>query len=182
MSENVVYDFYAECNLPVIILNPSLPLGPHDIKPTPTGMMVKDFLQSKSNKVTFIDGGFNFVHVKDVARIHVLALKQGRIGERYIIGNANLSLADFYRALRLYKPDVKLVKVPYFMALLFSFIHSIIKSITRGEPKVTPRGVQLSRKKMFYDNKKVKEDFSYEFIPFEKAIQDSVAWFSSKCK
>ena len=180
LAENVVHNFYCEYNLPVIILNPSLPLGPYDVKPTPTGMMVKDFLLS--NKVAFIDGGFNFVHVKDVARIHVLALKQGKVGEKYIVGNTNLSLANFYKALRSYKPDVKLIQVPYFMALLFSFMHSIIKDVIGGKPKVTPRGIQLSRKKMYYNNEKVKKDFSYEFIPFEKALQDSVAWFSAKHK
>lgn len=177
LAENIVHKFYTESNLPVIILNPSLPLGSYDIKPTPTGLMVKDFLQSDS--VSFIDGGFNFVHVKDVAQIHVLALKLGRLGEKYIIGNANLDLIDFYQKLQQYKPKVKLIKVPYLVALFFSFIHSNIRRLAGKEPKVTPRGVQLSKKKMFYNNEKVKRDFSYRFIPIEIAIQESIDWFSS---
>ena len=178
LAERVVCDFLEKYSIPVVILNPSLPLGSYDKKPTPTGMMVKSFLDSK--RISFIDGGFNFVHVKDVAKLHVLALKSGNVGEKYIVGNANLDLESFYKLLQPYNPQVRLAKVPYVLALLFSFLHAVIEKLKGNIPYVTPRGVQLSRKKMFYDNTKVKETFGYEFIPIQDAIQDSVMWFFNK--
>lgn len=177
LAENVVWKYHEQDNIPAIILNPSLPLGYYDIRPTSTGMMVKSFL--RATKKVYINGGFNFVHVDDVAKAHVLAITTGRIGERYIIGGTNLTLKEFYQKLQKYKQSTKIVKVPYYVALLGAWLNVVFRTLLkRKQPSITPRGVQLSRKKMFYDTTKSQKELGIRYTPIDKAIHDSVEWFS----
>lgn len=177
IAEDIVRKYYNDHNMPVIILNPSLPLGYYDFRPTPTGMMVKSFLSSK--KKMFINGGFNFVHVDDVAKSHVLAISNGRLGEKYIIGNENLSLKIFYEKMQKYRPNVKIVQIPYLVALLGAWIDVVCSLFTNKQPSITPQAVQLSRKKMFYDTSKSQKELGIKYTPIDMAIQDSIKWFSN---
>lgn len=177
MAENIVIDYYERYDIPAIILNPSLPLGKYDFKPTSTGMMVKSFLESK--KQMYINGGFNFVHVNDVAKSHILALSKGRIGEKYIIGNENLLLRDFYRRLQKYNLDAKIIQIPYGIALFAAWLNTICCYVKGKQPSITHKGVQLSKKKMFYNNAKSRNELGVQYTPIEQAIEDSVTWF--KC-
>lgn len=175
LAEEIVLRYYMEYAIPVVILNPSLPLGAYDFKPTSTGMMIKSFLNS-SMKI-YINGGFNFVHVNDVAKAHILALQRGRTGQKYIIGNENLLLKEFYQKLLKYKPDTKIKQVPYFVALLGAWVAVMFGLLTKKQPVVTPRVVQLSGKKMFYDTSKSQEELGIKYTSVDEAIKDSVNWF-----
>ncbi len=179
LAEDIVWSFFKKYNIPVIVLNPSLPLGYYDIRPTSTGMMVKNFLSSKQQ--VYINGGFNFVHVKDVAKAHLLAINRGRIGEKYIIGHENMELCDFYKILQQYNRGIMLKEIPYFFAYLGSFFVAFLSYIRGKEPSVTPRGVQLSKKKMFYNSIKSQKELGLVYTPIEEAIKDSVEWFKKQC-
>lgn len=178
LSEKIVFEYFNQYSLPVIILNPSLPLGNFDFKPTSTGAMVESFIKTK--KVIYINGGFNFVHVEDVAKAHLLAINRGTIGERYIIGNANMELVEFYRRLCKIFPKNKITQIPYLIALSFSYLIVFYSFLRRKEPEITPQGVMLSRKKMFYDNTKSKRDLGLDYRPIDEALKESVNWFNFK--
>jgi dihydroflavonol-4-reductase len=125
LAENVVIDYFRKYDIPVIILNPSLPLGKYDFKPTSTEMMVKSFIDSKVKAC--INGGFNFVHVDDVAKAHRLCIDKGRIGERYIIGNENISLKGLYEKIQIYVPEGKRINIPYPVALVGAGANVLIR-------------------------------------------------------
>jgi dihydroflavonol-4-reductase len=162
--------------LDVVFVHPSTPVGPGDHKPTPTGKIIVDFLNSKMP--AYIDTGLNIVHVKDVARGHLLALERGRTGEKYILGNRNLSLAQIFSILEsisgLPAPRVRL---PHKPVLYLAGVLGLVSKITRTEPLIPYEGVKMAAKRMFFDPSKAVSELGLPQTPVETALADAVAWF-----
>ena len=175
-SEQAVLDLVRSESLPAVIVNPAAPVGPRDIKPTPTGRMIRD---AASGRIpAYIDTGLNVVHVDDVAEGHALALERGRIGERYILGGENLVLRELLTLVanvagrsppRIALPIGPLVPVAAAMETLARF--------TGIEPLVTRDHLKMARKRMFYSSAKATEELGYQPRPVRQAVEDAVAWF-----
>lgn len=168
---------YAERGLPVVIVNPSFPVGPWDSKPTPSGQVIVNFLRGRIP--AYVDTGVNVVDVEDVAMGHLLAAEQGRVGERYILGHVNLTLAEMFQLLE----EVSGVKaprtrVPYSVAYLSACVSELVaRTITHKPPFVTLAGVKLSRKRMFFDPTKAVRELGFPQTPAIEAFDKAVRWF-----
>ena len=177
-AEEVVRELARERGLPVVIVNPSTPVGPRDIKPTPTGRLIVE--AARGQMPAFVDTGLNIVHVDDVAEAHLAAAAKGRIGERYILGGQNMSLAEILaevaqavgrRAPRLRVPQAALFPV--------AFGAELAARITGREPFITLDGVRMSRKKMFFTSEKASRELGYKPRPAREGIADAVSWFQA---
>ncbi|QHI95424.1 NAD-dependent epimerase/dehydratase family protein [Aristophania vespae] len=178
-AEQLVLKMAKEEGLPVIIVNPSTPIGPRDIKPTPTGQMIWDCVRKRMP--AYVDTGLNIVHVDDVAEGHVLALERGKLGEKYILGGDNLMLGDFF-ALISREADIAPPKIKLNQSLLYP-VALISEGLARAfkiEPRVTREMLAMSRKLMFFSSDKAKKDLNYTPRPAEEAVADAVAWFKKK--
>jgi dihydroflavonol-4-reductase len=165
--------------LDVVIVNPSTPVGERDIKPTPTGRIILDFLKEKFP--AYVDTGLNLVDVTDCARGHLLALEKGRSGERYILGGENLTLKQILDKLAaitgLPSPTIK---VPYFVALATGAIDETFTGRIRGrEPRATIDSVRMGRKKMFVSSAKAERELGWKSSPVDGALRRAVDWFKS---
>lgn len=163
--------------LDVVIVNPSTPVGERDIKPTPTGRIILDFLKKKFP--AYVDTGLNLVDVTDCARGHLLALEKGRSGERYILGGENLTLKQILDKLAaitgLPSPTIK---VPYFVALATGVIDETFTGRIRGrEPRATIDSVRMGRKKMFVSSAKAERELGWKPSPADNALRRAVEWF-----
>jgi dihydroflavonol-4-reductase len=161
----------------VIILNPTTPIGPQDIKPTPTGRIVVDFLNRKFP--AYVDTGLNLVDVAEVARAHAAALKKGRSGERYILGGENLTLKQILDKMSaitgLPSPTMK---VPHAVAMIFAFFDETITGRILGrEPRATVEAVRMGRKKMFASSAKAQRELDFRIVPVYEALRAAIAWF-----
>jgi dihydroflavonol-4-reductase len=168
----------ARAGLPIIIVNPSAPVGPRDVKPTPTGQFIVDFLNRKLP--AFIETGLNWVHVRDVAAGHVLAAEKGNIGERYILGNGqgNWTMEETLRVLQeLTGIPAPKMKLPRWMAIAAGHINETISSVTRRPPKIPLAGVQMARHKMWFDPGKAVRELDLPQTPPRQALADAVEWF-----
>jgi dihydroflavonol-4-reductase len=175
VAEEVAREFAAR-GAPVVIVNPSAPVGPWDVKPTPTGQMIVDFLRGKM--VASLDTGLNIAHVRDVARGHILAAERGRIGERYVLGHANLSLLEIFRALaRLTGLPAPRFRVPYALAWLAAAGMEGVARLTGGAPAVPLTAVRMARKRMFFSADKAVRELGLSQTPAERALGDAVQWF-----
>ncbi|MFQ6117736.1 MAG: hopanoid-associated sugar epimerase, partial [Candidatus Bipolaricaulia bacterium] len=148
LAERVALEFSKE--LPVVIVNPSFPVGPYDIKPTPTGQVIVDFLNRKMP--AYMETGMNVVAVEDVGVGHLLAAERGKVGERYILGGENLTMRELLTLLAEITglPAPKL-RLPYYPILALSYINAAICALTGTAPRMTPETIRLSRHYMFYD-------------------------------
>jgi dihydroflavonol-4-reductase len=163
--------------LDVVIVNPSTPLGAHDVKPTPTGDIVLRFLQDRMP--AYVHTGLNLIDVEDVARGHILAWQKGRTGERYILGNQNLTLKEMLQRLAAVtgKPAPR-IAVPHFIPLAVAFIDELILARYCGKiPQVAFDSVQMSRKAMYYDAAKAVQELGLPQQPIEHAMEKAVRWF-----
>jgi dihydroflavonol-4-reductase len=162
--------------LPLVIVNPSTPVGMLDIKPTPTGRIIVDFLNRKMP--AYLDTGLNIIDVEDCARGHVLAAVKGRIGEKYILGNENLTLQRIFAMLEeitgLPAPRVRL---PYTPILIAAYINEAISRCTGKEPLIPLAGVQMARKFMFFDSTKAVRELGLPQRPAGEALRKAVVWF-----
>jgi dihydroflavonol-4-reductase len=161
----------------VVVVNPTTPVGEQDIKPTPTGRIILDFLKRKFP--AYVDTGLNLVDVTECARGHVAALERGKSGERYILGGENLTLKQILDQLAaitgLSSPTVKL---PYFFAFAAAAVDETITGrILNREPRVTIDAVRMGRKKMFASSAKAERDLGWKLIPAENALRRAVEWF-----
>ena len=161
----------------VMILNPTTPIGAQDIKPTPTGRIVVDFLNKKFP--AYVDTGLNLVDVSEVARMHAVALEQGRPGERYILGGENLTLKQILDKMSaitgLPSPTMK---VPHGVAMVFAFFDEIITGRIRGkEPRATVEAVRMGQKKMFASSAKAQRELGFQIIPVYSALRAAIDWF-----
>ncbi len=167
---------YAARGLPVVIVNPSNPIGPWDVKPTPTGQMVVDFLEGRMFGT--LDTGLNLVHVADVARGHILAAQKGRVGEKYILGHRNCSLAEIFAMLaRITGLPAPRVRVPYSLIWLVALCLEGVARLTGKPPRVPLTGVRMARKHMYFDAAKAVRELGIPQTPIERALGDAVDWF-----
>jgi len=168
----------AEKGLPVVIVNPSAPVGPRDVKPTPTGQVIVDFLNRKMP--AYLDTGLNWVHVRDVAAGHLLAAEKGRIGERYILGHSegNWTMREAFAVLEQISgiPAPKL-RVPYALALGAAYIDETLSRFTHQPPKAPLAGVRMAKHKMFFNPAKAIRELGLPQTPPRQALADAVAWF-----
>jgi len=167
-----------EDGLPAVIVNPSTPIGPRDIKPTPTGRII---VEAASGRMpAFVDTGLNLVHVDDVATGHLFALEKGRIGERYILGGENVVLRDMLAKVAQLSgraaPTVRLPRVPLYPLAVGA---ETVAMFTRKEPMLTVDALRMARYHMFYSSAKAKAELGYSARPYEQALADAIAWFRS---
>ncbi len=177
LAEQIVLRYVRE-GLPVVIVNPSTPVGVADIKPTPTGKIIVDFLNGKIP--AYVDTGLNIVDVDDVAKGHLLAAAQGRIGEKYILGNENLTLRQLFALLSdLTGLAAPRFKAPYLLSLGVAYLDAAAARLIPGrEPFVPPVGVRLSKKKMFFTPAKAIRELGIPQTPVREALAKAVRWFS----
>ena len=177
LAEEAVRQFARESRLPVVIVNPSTPVGPGDIKPTPTGRMV---LQAAAGRMpAYVDTGLNFVHVDDVARGHLLALERGTPGERYVLGGCNMTLKELLDELAsITGHPAPRIRIPYRMVLPVAYAAEALARLSKGrEPFVTVDGVRLSSKKMFFRDDKARRELGHNPGPVRRGLEDAVDWF-----
>lgn len=161
----------------VVIVNPTTPVGERDIKPTPTGRIVIDFLKKKFP--AYVDTGLNLVDVKQCALGHIAALEKGRSGERYILGGENLTLKEILDKLAAITglPSPR-VKVPYILALATGVVDEIVTGRIRGRvPRATIDAVRMGRKKMFASSAKAERELGWNVVPVDDALRRAVEWF-----
>ena len=167
---------FVERGVPLVIVNPSTPVGALDIKPTPTGKIIVDFLNRRMP--AYLDTGLNIIDVEDCARGHILAARHGRIGEKYVLGNENLTLRDIFAMLqeiaRLPAPKVRL---PYTPILLAAYVNEACSFLTGKEPLIPLAGVQMARKFMYFDSSKAVRELGLPQSPVIEALRKAVDWF-----
>jgi dihydroflavonol-4-reductase len=178
LAEAEVKKLARELGIAVIIVNPSTPVGPGDIKPTPTGRIIVD--AASGRMPAYVDTGLNFVHVDDVAGGHLLALERGRPGERYILGGTNMSLKNALTEIAFIagrKPPR--VRLPHSLVLAVAAAAEGWSLITRKEPRVNLTGARLSCKKMYFSIEKARRELGYTARPVKEGFRDAVNWFRS---
>jgi dihydroflavonol-4-reductase len=176
LAEAAVRDLVASRGLPAVIVNPSTPIGPRDVKPTPTGRLV---IEAASGRMpAFVDTGLNLVHVDDVAAGHLLAEARGRAGERYILGGENLSLANILREIaRLSGRKAPTIEVPVAAVWPVAVVAEAYGRITEREPFVTFDGLRMAKKKMFFTSAKAEGELGYRRRPAAQGLADAIQWF-----
>jgi dihydroflavonol-4-reductase len=177
-AEAAVTALIAERGLPAVIVNPSTPVGPGDVKPTPTGRLIVEAARGKMPG--YVDTGLNIVHVDDVAAGHLLAAEHGAVGERYILGGENLALAELLSEIAAAvgrRPPM--LKIPYGVILPIAIGAELVARVTGREPFVTLDGARMSRKKMYFSSAKAMRELGYAPRPAREAIIDAVAWFDA---
>lgn len=179
MAEVEVRRMTAEDGLPVVIVNPSTPIGPRDVKPTPTGRLIVE--AAAGRMPAYVDTGLNVVHVEDVAEGHMLAYEKGRVGERYVLGGEDMTLSAILgeiAALTDRRPPK--VKLPHGAVLPLAYAAEAWSRLTGGEPFVTVDGVRMSRKQMFFSSAKARVELGYRPRPASEALKDAVAYFRER--
>jgi dihydroflavonol-4-reductase len=175
MAEQVALEF-AAAGLPVVIVNPTAPIGDHDIKPTPTGRIVLDFL--KGDMPAFIDTGLNVVDARDVARGQLLACELGRPGERYILGSENLTLAQILAKLAVIAGrPAPTVRLPYAVAYAAGVVSTAWARVTGKPPRAPLDAVRMARRKMWVSHTKAARELGFQPGPAEGALSRAVEWF-----
>jgi dihydroflavonol-4-reductase len=177
LAERTALEF-AAAGFPVMIVNPTAPVGDHDIKPTPTGKIVLDFL--KGDMPAFIDTGLNVVDARDVAAGHLLACERGRPGERYILGGENLTLEQIFSKLAaITSRPAPRVKLPYAMAYAAGVASTAWAGISGKPPRAPLDAVRMARKKMFVSHAKAVRELGFAPGPAEGALRRAVEWFQA---
>lgn len=177
LAERAVTDLVREAGLPAVIVNPSTPVGPRDVKPTPTGRMILDAARGRTP--AYVDTGLNIVHVDDVAEGHWLAFGKGRPGERYVLGGENLSLKEiFTRIATLSRHAPPRVRLPH--AVLYPVAYAAegwVRLRGHGRPLVTVDELRMSKKWMFFSSNKARRELGYRPRPAQEALSDALDWF-----
>ncbi|MPM12630.1 Aurachin B dehydrogenase [bioreactor metagenome] len=162
--------------VPVVIVNPTLVIGVNDVKPTPSGQMIIDV--ARQNMPGYIDGGVNLIDVEDVAKGHILAAKKGRVGERYLFGNRNITVQDYlFLIARIAGVKPPSLKLPYPVALALGHLFECTSSITQKPPMVTASEVRIGRMREWYDCSKAVNELGLPQTPIEETIQKALNWF-----
>ncbi len=178
LAEAEVLKMHAEDGLPVVVVNPSAPLGPGDIKPTPTGRLVVE--AAKGKIPAYVNAGLNIVHVDDVAAGHLMALEKGQLGEKYVLGSENLTLKEILTLItQAAGKRPPMFQVPHGMALPVAYISELWAGLVTGkEPFTTVDGVNMSKKPMYFSSQKAITELGYAPRPAKDAVVDSVRWFA----
>ncbi|GGC62159.1 hopanoid-associated sugar epimerase [Chelatococcus reniformis] len=162
--------------LPAVIVHPSTPVGPRDIKPTPTGRIIVE--AAAGRMPGFIDTGLNLAHVDDIAAGHLAALERGRIGERYILGGENVSLGDMLADIaRLVGRKPPTLRIPRLAVYPVAYGAELVARLRGVEPFVTVDGLRMARHHMFFDDGKARRELGYVSRPYREGLADAVAWF-----
>jgi dihydroflavonol-4-reductase len=169
----------ARAGLSVVIVNPSTPVGPGDVKPTPTGQVVLD--AACGRMPAYVDTGLNIVHVDDVARGHLLAFERGVAGERYILGGEDMSLREILAVIaRLVGRAPPRVRLPYAAVLPIAYVAEALSGLSGRTGRITLEGVRMSRKRMFFSSVKAQRELGYAWRPPVEAFADAVQWFRER--
>jgi dihydroflavonol-4-reductase len=176
VAERLVEAMVAERRLPAVIVNPSTPIGPRDVRPTPTGRII---IEAAAGRMpAYVDTGLNLVHVDDVAAGHLLALEKGRIGERYILGGQDVLLGDMLaeiaRQTGRWAPKLRL---PRRLIFPVAYAAEAVAHFTGREPFVTTTGLRLAKDRMFFTSAKAERELSYRARPYSEAVAEAIAWF-----
>jgi dihydroflavonol-4-reductase len=175
-AERAVLELAARESLPVVVVDPAAPVGPRDIKPTPTGKMVLD--TAAGRVPAYIDTGLNIVHVDDVGEGHALALERGRIGERYILGGENMLLKDILALICAVAGRAPpRIRLPESLVWPVAWAMEKTAPLTGIAPLMTRDHLKMARKKMFYSSAKAEAELGYKARPARAAVEDAVAWF-----
>jgi dihydroflavonol-4-reductase len=176
LAEAVVRDLVQARGLPAVIVNPSTPVGPRDVKPTPTGRLI---VEAASGRMpAYVDTGLNIVHVDDVARGHLLAEQKGRVGERYILGGENLTLGEILRLVaNLVGRRPPNIQVPAALVWPVAVVEETIGRLFGREPFATREGLRMARHKMFFSSTKAERELGYDPRPAREGLADAIAWF-----
>jgi dihydroflavonol-4-reductase len=176
VAERLVEGMVAREGLPAVIVNPSTPIGPRDVKPTPTGRILVEAANGKMP--AFVDSGLNLVHVDDVAAGHILAAEKGRIGERYILGGQDATLAqmlaDIAALLGRKPPRVELPRAPIYP---LAWLAERWAGVTGREPFLTLDSLRMAKHRMFYSSAKAERELGYRARPYGEALRDALDWF-----
>ncbi|MBV9076453.1 MAG: NAD-dependent epimerase/dehydratase family protein [Methylobacteriaceae bacterium] len=175
-AERAVERLVAERGLPAVIVNPSTPIGPRDIKPTPTGRVI---VEAASGRLPgYVDTGLNLVHVDDVAAGHLLALERGRVGERYILGGEDVLLSQMLADIAgLVDRRAPTLRFPRRAIWPVAVAAEALAQVTGREPLVTRDALRMARYHMFFDDAKAREELGYTSRPYREALADAIAWF-----
>jgi len=176
VAERLVEQMVRNNGLPAVIVNPSTPIGPRDIKPTPTGRII---VEAATGKIpAFVDTGLNLVHVDDVATGHLLALEKGHIGESYVLGGEDVSLREMLAVIAgqvgRKPPTINLPRTPLYP---IAWIAEAIARVTGKEPFVTADALKMAKYHMFFSSEKAKRELGYAARPYREALVDALAWF-----
>src|SRR5262245_36634713 len=176
MAESLVVDMVASRRLPAVIVNPSTPIGPRDVRPTPTGDII---VRAASGRMpVFVETGLNFVHVDDVAEGHVAALERGRIGERYILGGENVSLLTLLTDIaEIVGGRPPRLKVPRAAVYPLAMGAELFARMTGRAPFATRDGLRMSKRYMYFVDTKARRDLGYVSRPYREGVADAIAWF-----
>jgi dihydroflavonol-4-reductase len=178
-AERLVEDMVRRHALPAVIVNPSTPIGPRDARPTPTGRIIVE--AANGRMPAFVDSGLNLVHVDDVARGHLLAFERGRIGERYILGGEDLSLADMLGTIAgMVGRRPPTIRLPRAALMPFAWINEQLARLTGKEPFLTQDGLRMAAHHMFYSSAKAERELGYRARPYENAVADAIRWFRAQ--
>jgi dihydroflavonol-4-reductase len=175
-AERLVEAMIQRDGLPAVIVNPSTPIGPRDVRPTPTGRII---VEAASGRMpAFVDTGLNLAHVDDVAAGHIVALERGRIGERYILGGDNVFLADMLADIaRLVGRRPPKIKLPQTMLYPIAYGAEFLAKLRGVEPFITMDGLRMARHHMFFDDSKARRELGYVSRPYVEGLADAIAWF-----
>jgi len=175
LAERKAESFLAK-GLQLVIVNPSTPVGPFDIKPTPTGKIIVDFVSRRMP--AYLETGLNLIAVEDCARGHILAAEKGRIGEKYILGNENLMLDEIFEMLsRISGVPKPRFCLPYGPILVAAWVNEAFSTITGREPMIPLSGVRMAKKLMFFSPKKARMELVFETTPVYNALERALGWF-----
>lgn len=178
MAEQVVQRITDEHKLPVVIVNPSTPIGPRDIKPTPTGRIVLDTLCGRMP--AYVNTGLNIAHADDIAHGHLLAYAKGTPGERYILGGENMTLLQILQTIdEISGKRTKRFNLPVKLVLPAAWVMEKMAIVTRVEPRATMDSVRMAEKKMFYSSEKAVRELGYQYRPATEALEDAMNWFQT---
>lgn len=178
LAEQLVRELALQ-GVPVVIVNPSTPVGPGDIRPTPTGQMVLD--AATGRMPAFVDTGLNIVHVDDVASGHLLAFERGRIGERYILGGQDMTLREILGEIaRLVGRSPPRIRLPRAALVPFAYAAEWIAALTGGTTRLTVEGLRMARKRMYFSSDKAVRELGYRWRPAAEAFADALAWLRAQ--
>jgi dihydroflavonol-4-reductase len=175
-AERLVEAMIQRDGLQAVIVNPSTPIGPRDLRPTPTGRII---VEAASGRMpAFVDTGLNLAHVDDVAAGHIAALERGRIGERYILGGDNVLLGDMLADIaRLVGRRAPTLKLPRTMLYPIAYGAELLGRLRGVEPFITSDGLRMARHHMFFDDSKARRELGYASRPYVEGLTDAIAWF-----
>ncbi len=177
LAEQVVRERSRALGFPVVTVNPSTPIGPRDIRPTPTGRIIVD--AASGRMPAYVDTGLNIVHVDDVAAGHLLARDRGEPGQRYVLGGDDMSLREILGTVaRLANRRPPRIRLPRAAIYPVALVGELIGRLTRIEPPVTLDGLRMSRKHMYFSSAKARAALGYQARPPEEAIRDALSWFA----